>query len=637
MNIGHDVHWSLDYLDERYSDALGGNKDVSTNRRQSAYDLNEHSGTEINTFTLPSYQFDEAGHVVERLETTYTLPRSYSYTGVKGKSTSVVTTESTLSTLNNDGSYYETSANVSKDRINYESGNRWIYIKSSESANEKQDIITLSHSAPEQASTYALAKYGQLAALTKETNISSPKDPINASEDVSVLNAQYYDDSGVTNTDSFKTIYISRDEAGHVNELKERIVVFPKPNAINWALTDYANTTVYPMASIVDTRATGAYDGYINGNYTANPVGITATDNIKQALNKLEDKVNLLNGNDTVHGSVVWQINNLISSSDVNLDTLKEIADWISTNKADVDNYKTLSTLEDDFYGLNSDGTTKDYEDWYKLATSYTPNTVYYIKNGNDYQKVTNVTPGNFEQNTYYTLMSANDSLTYLRDVANLVVDDLGTSTQYERATAYQEGKTYYYFDTASGEYVEASGINNTNFYSGTYYTKEKIVSPDPNGTLYDRINSLEGYTGDLASIHDEVQQLAAEAAHAQQTLQNVRVNAGNNYNSTDGYMHYHIGADAPVYPNTMWIDTSNPNNVLVKFTSKELATDSPTYVYVHADDYVAGTQYYTYDEATGNYTAATVTSQAELDEGIYFEHIIHSQSYKWYAINTWQ
>ena len=46
----------------------------------------------------------------------------------------------------------------------------------------------------------------------------------------------------------------------------------------------------------------------------------------------------------------------------------------------------------------------------------------------------------------------------------------------------------------------------------------------------------------------------------------------GNIQNSTDGYMKYHVGPTAPrdangnIITNAMWIDTTNPNNVLVKF-----------------------------------------------------------------------
>ena len=54
--------------------------------------------------------------------------------------------------------------------------------------------------------------------------------------------------------------------------------------------------------------------------------------------------------------------------------------------------------------------------------------------------------------------------------------------------------------------------------------------------------------------------------------LQTVQQTTGNIQNSTDGYMKYHVGPTAPtdadgnVITNAMWIDTTNPNNVLVKF-----------------------------------------------------------------------
>ena len=63
----------------------------------------------------------------------------------------------------------------------------------------------------------------------------------------------------------------------------------------------------------------------------------------------------------------------------------------------------------------------------------------------------------------------------------------------------------------------------------------------------------------------EKVDKAVADLATVQQTT-------GNLQNAVDGYMKYHMGTTAPTdadgntLTNAMWIDTSDPTNVLVKF-----------------------------------------------------------------------
>ena len=334
-------------------------------------------------------------------------------------------------------------------------GNRWITIKGTDTNGDKvNDSITFSHAAA-------------------GTAINTKGDSDNR-----IL------DYGST----FNTIRTGIDEAGHVSVLEQYSVKLPTQSigGTGNVVTNVAhsnNDLAFTHAQLMDlalsnstTATTVATAPAFNGS-TQNHTSILSTDTLQAALGKVPNMIQ-------------DSIRDIINASDTSLDTLKEIADWISKdpNNTALNNYKSLVELEKDVYGLNGNA-LKAYN---------------------------------------------------------------GTVSLQDRTASLETSKTNLYSMLGN-----VDGYNpNATYPDGT--TK---------GTLENRVNWAETQinryvTDDLKNKVDAAWDL----------LQTVQQTTGNIQNSTDGYMKYHMGPTAPVdnagnvITNAMWIDTTDPNNVLVKF-----------------------------------------------------------------------
>ena len=444
ITFAHETHWTSDNDNVSYP----GNN--NTNRT----DVKTTTSSNLNgveDFTVESYKFDNAGHVISHNTHTYELPHNYSFIDLIGTTGSTNFIEGTGSS----GSPTVLSALEAKSRFSMYAGNRWITIKGTDTNGDKvNDSITFSHAAA-------------------GTAVNTKGDSNNR-----VL------DYGST----FNTIRAGIDEAGHVSVLEQYSVKLPTQsiggtgNVVTSAVhsnNDLAFTHAQLMELALSnstTATTVATAPAFNGS-TQNHTSILSTDTLQAALGKVPNMIQ-------------DSIRDIINASDTSLDTLKEIADWISKdpNNTALNNYKSLVELEKDVYGLN----------------------------GNALK-------------AYNGTISLQDRTASLETSKTNLYSMLGNVDSYNPNATYPDGTT--------------------------------------KGTLENRVNWAETQinryvTDDLKNKVDAAWDL----------LQTVQQTTGNIQNSTDGYMKYHMGPTAPVdnagnvITNAMWIDTTDPNNVLVKF-----------------------------------------------------------------------
>lgn len=444
ITFAHETHWTSDNDNVSYPNNNNTNRtDVKTTTSSNLNGLED--------FTIESYKFDNAGHVISHNTHTYELPHNYSFIDLIGTSGSV----SFIDGTGTSGAPTVLSALEAKSRFSMYAGNRWITIKGTDTNGDKvNDSLTFSHAA---AGTASITK-GDSANRTLDYG------------------------------SSFNTVRVGIDEAGHVSTLDQYSVKLPTQSIggignVVTSATHSNNNLDFVHAQLKDlqlsnstTATTIATAPAFNGS-TANHTSILSTDTLQSALGKVPNMIQ-------------DSIRDVINASDTSLDTLKEIADWISQdpNNTALNNYKSLVELEKDIYGLN----------------------------GNALK-------------AYNGTLSLQDRTTSLETSKNNLYSMLGNVDGYNPNATYPDGTT--------------------------------------KGTLENRVNWAETQinryvTDDLKNKVDAAWDL----------LQTVQQTTGNIQNATDGYMKYHVGPTAPkdnngnIITNAMWIDTSDPNNVLVKF-----------------------------------------------------------------------
>lgn len=76
---------------------------------------------------------------------------------------------------------------------------------------------------------------------------------------------------------------------------------------------------------------------------------------LKKRISDNEAAIDTLNGASTVEGSVAYQIAQVVAGADESFDTLKEIADWITTHKTDAASMNSqINTNKDDIAALKT-------------------------------------------------------------------------------------------------------------------------------------------------------------------------------------------------------------------------------------------------------------------------------------------
>lgn len=130
-----------------------------------------------NTFEVPVFKFDEAGHIIFAETHTVTIPEVFESVKIVGGSTDTSDTSSTSGTITADGL---------KDTLNFEAGNQWLQM----SHNEDTDTIVFKHY------------------VKKFTEVNKDTD------------ATLFTD--LDNSDTFTVQEIAWDNAGHLTSSRQR-------------------------------------------------------------------------------------------------------------------------------------------------------------------------------------------------------------------------------------------------------------------------------------------------------------------------------------------------------------------------------------------------------------------------------
>lgn len=232
LSIGHEVHsFESGVANTKYG--------LEANVSVASLDTN-------NTFKVPVFKFDEAGHVTMAETHTVTIPENFD------KITVAVTGENSVA-VNGASAAATISADTLTDELIFDIGNRWIQLAGNDSANK----ITVYHAAP-----------GKPTNTTKE----GPETP------------KY--------GDAFNIPEVKYDEAGHISGVTTHTVTFPTPSLNDLTASTASVVTGIQMVdgtlAITQTNAnvgTRALTEYTIGSSNAD---IVATDSINTAFGKLQ-------------------------------------------------------------------------------------------------------------------------------------------------------------------------------------------------------------------------------------------------------------------------------------------------------------------------------------------------------------
>ena len=334
-----------------------------------------------NTFEVPCFTLDEAGHIINAETHTVTIPELFTQVAVVG-----------TSNLDDDsaGASGTISADTLKDILSLNAANKWIqlkpvadsvefrhYVKVFAETNNVTDLDSAStftvqeltwdkagHLTGSVKRTYTLpdgiktvtigaaststevgsATGGNLVATTQNDTISiTPQNKwitMSAGEKTvaighaaaSTASTTKGQDQNKTLTfgDNFKTLHAGIDQTGHVSVLSDYTITLPSPSLSNGTGNIVTGLTLTPSSgAFVETKTnvgTLALAEYVLGTDSG---AIANTDTINTAFSKLQKNVNTLNGDSATVGSVAYQVAQVVAGASTSYDTLKEIADWI--------------------------------------------------------------------------------------------------------------------------------------------------------------------------------------------------------------------------------------------------------------------------------------------------------------------
>ena len=334
-----------------------------------------------NTFEVPCFTLDEAGHIINAETHTVTIPELFTQISVTGTSNLDDDSAGTNGTI---------SADTLKDVLSLKALNKWIqlkpmgdsvefrhYVKVFAETNDATDLdsansftvqeltwdkaghltgsVKRTYTLPDGFKTVAIGAAststevgnstgGNLVATTQNDTVSiTPQNKwitLSASEKsvaighatASTASTSKGQDQNKTLTfgDNFKTLYAGIDQTGHVSTLTDYTITLPSPSLSNGTGNIVTGLTLTPSSgAFVETKAdvgTLALAGYALGTDSG---AIANTDTINSAFSKLQKNVNTLNGDSATVGSVAYQIAQVVAGANASYDTLKEIADWI--------------------------------------------------------------------------------------------------------------------------------------------------------------------------------------------------------------------------------------------------------------------------------------------------------------------
>ena len=606
-------------LDNHGEMSIGGNiKDTLTiahevhsiDRTAKSTNNNVADGiTPNDTITIQDLEFDNAGHVTENHKHTYTLPYSYKHiTTSHDGSVNSITQNTNTTTADNTQDKVEfamgnkwleskvendkvtfahethwTAANDATDKDNLEGFNRNTKISRTSTDLNGQEIFTTEHYTFDNAGhvnshnthTYEMP-HGYSYLLTKGTSTSTDfvtgndsalgamktKDNVEfvAGNRWLTISGSDSNADGVNDTitfrhapagtavtlkgDSenqtpdygatFKVPYVTIDEAGHVKTLTDHTVTMPKQNIIGTgnvvtkADHDTGNTLTFTHEQLMNLKlSTSSTVETLAVTKSASPdqhtshIAITSANTLREAFSAIPTMID-------------ERVEDILGTATPDtLDTLTEISAWINANGADLNKYVNLVTLEKDFYGLDSNGKVLSYNGTNSLM-----------------------------DRTSTLETSKNNIYTMLGDVDHYA---LNGHYSLDHSAERDPNKVYYTF--SNGQYVEIL-LTDSMYEPSKYYIKDVTVE--------DRIKGLESQVDHY--VTDDLKQKVDAAWDLLQTVQQTTGNVPADPDtmtptaSVDGYMKYHVGRTAPTdtegnpITNAMWIDTTNMQNILVKF-----------------------------------------------------------------------
>lgn len=268
----------------------------------------DFNNANTETFSVIEHTYDEAGHIITKNTTTYTMPYNYKIITVGAENTGVTALAANT----------EAISCIAEDRIDeltINSGNKWIVLNS----NNTSKTITAAH----KLSVLAAGEYGN--------SIQTP-----------------------AFGDTFTVPHFTTDEAGHIIATSTHTITVPRPS-----LTDGTGDV---MTSLSMVQSTGALtvtktnaDKLLLTDYTAateSASDVQNTDTIHSAISKLQKQIKDNSASSNVAlGNEITNRENADNSLDGRLDII-EGSDEGSITKAVNDlkgtpvTYDTLAKLE---------------------------------------------------------------------------------------------------------------------------------------------------------------------------------------------------------------------------------------------------------------------------------------------------
>lgn len=384
----------------------------------SKVDLNDGS----NSITLQDMSFDKAGHLVGNHSREYELPYGFKTLQVVNTAGADNTSElKTASTVN-------VVADNTQDAVSLTTGNRWIRVKAIDGTdnaitiqhelhnlNTKDATATINLTS-DKPQTFTIKEYsfdeaghmdgtitttltvpnnyGIFSDGTHKTTASGTQDEITVVGDAHIIPSIGTDTITITHNtaqtathsstasgdvkvfgDSFTIPNVHYDDNGHISStstftISIPAIAQPTAKATTASTADVIKTiTINSSTGQIDVSRTNANDlvltNYVNGT-SGLGVRIVNTDSIGQAFKKVENNLDIIQGNDEQEGSIAKSIKdsanvlttninevsgrvtaientyatqeyvntavaNIVDSAPEAFDTLKEIATWIGT------------------------------------------------------------------------------------------------------------------------------------------------------------------------------------------------------------------------------------------------------------------------------------------------------------------
>ena len=288
FSIGHEVH---EFESGKANTKYGLEADTTVS------DLNAD-----NTFEVPVFKFDEAGHVTMAETHTVTIPENFDKVAitVTGKDSAAVNASSAAATL---------EADTLTDTVTFDVGNRWIQLV----GNASTDKVSIHHAAP-----------GAQTNTTKTGN-ETPN-------------------YGV----AFNIPEVKYDEAGHISGVATHTVTFPTPSLNDLTASTASVVTGIQMVdgtlAITQTNANVGTRALTDYTIGTNNTDIVATDSINTAFGKLQvqmhdeetNRANAITNLDTKLSTAINNLDQELNQKITDLDT--ELSNEISTVNTNLTN-----------------------------------------------------------------------------------------------------------------------------------------------------------------------------------------------------------------------------------------------------------------------------------------------------------